>query len=100
MQPRAPKFLEVLKVYDRSLPAKWKGKIQVCECGIKKEEDREIYWAQIGHKKKCRTDVFRIQKIYYKSNEGEWSPGSLNDFEASSVDIKFSKRGAGKKKEL
>ncbi|QDZ19677.1 hypothetical protein HOP50_03g21950 [Chloropicon primus] len=91
--PRSKHWREVFNYFEGNLGKKFQSKFQLCECGMKKLEDKTAYWLNIGQKKKCRTDVFRLQKIFYQSIDGEWSTGSINDFEASSVDMDFSGKG-------
>ena len=93
MQPRAKEFKEALKFFETTLPKKWRGGLQVCECAIKKFEEKTVIWLNVGKAKKCRTGVFRLQKIVDRNLDGEFSLGNLHDYEASSINIDLSDAG-------
>ena len=82
-----------MKFFESTLPKKWRGNLQVCECAIKKFEEKTVIWLNVGKAKKCRTEVFRLQKIVDRNLDGEFSLGSLHDYEASSIDIDLSDAG-------
>ena len=82
-----------MKFFESTLPKKWRGNLQVCECAIKKFEEKTVIWLNVGKAKKCRTGVFRLQKIVDRNLDGEFSLGNLHDYEASSIDIDLSDAG-------
>ena len=44
--------------------------LQLCECGLKRFEEKTAYWLNFGKSRKCKSDMFRMQKIFYKDLNG------------------------------
>ena len=46
------------------------GKVTLCEVAVKQTEEDTTFWLNLGKKRKCKQDIFRISNILIKALEG------------------------------